>query len=139
MNKKTTMHDFSHEERLVMLQSMVSGAELTTLEERLRDANQLKGYINDTLSAAEDDFLKMIEIGDSICKEKVSGIESLRLWAKTSRREVNETVSSVKGLYELMDDKRLDRFKEFVELLERLNALDNNPIVLKMLDIKPSQ
>ena len=137
MNNKKSTNDFTTEERLLSLQSLVSGSELTTLEERLRDANELKDRINEVLSEAEDDFLKMIEIGDSICREKVKSVEDLRLWAKTSRREVNETVVSVKGLFELMDDKRLTQFKGFVELLERMNALDNNPIVLKMLDIKP--
>ena len=108
------------------IQAEAISQELSSLEEQMRYANDLKAKIAEATLDLKKSYLGLISAKDEFYLIKKENIEEIRSYKFAVASEAQQIESAIKKMSSAVSHERVNQLKEFVEICERMQALRAN-------------
>ena len=118
------------------MQAHALTTELTAYEEATRNNNEAHKRMEETKEVLLND---VVDISDTMLiafEKKAESIKKLRDWRATIERESKLVDISIAKITDKITPEKIKFLREYVELIERLNSIEENPLVTSLLTNK---
>lgn len=109
--------------------------ELSAYEEGIKINNDLIKRLNESACLVTETTLNVIDAMGLAYDQKQESIDKLRSWRKTIEAEKIQAIAAIDAISRSITKEKLNELREFVEIAERLNKIDPNILLGRLMGI----